>query len=69
MVSNSKINYECELIYLIGNKIDLNERREVDKEEANEFAKSENLRFFEISCKTGEGIKEFMDDLILNLLQ
>ena len=60
---------ECELIYLIGNKIDLNERREVDKEEANEFAKSENLRFFEISCKTGEGIKEFMDDLILNLLQ
>ena len=60
---------ECNLIYLIGNKIDLNERREVEREEAIEFAKSKNLRFFEISCKTGEGIKEFFDDLVHNLLK
>ena len=59
----------CKLIYLIANKIDLNEKKEVSREEANEFAKSENLRFFEISCKTGEGIKEFLDDLIINLIQ
>ena len=60
---------ECNLIYLIGNKIDLNERREVEREEAIEFAKSENLRFFEISCKTGQGIKDFYGDLIHYVLQ
>ena len=60
---------EFKLMYFIGNKIDLNEFREVDKEEANEFAKSNNLRFFEISCKTGEGIEEFYNDLVLNLLK
>ena len=57
------------LIYLIGNKIDLNEQREVKKEEAIEFAKSKNLRFFEISCKTDEGIKEFFDDLVHKLIK
>ena len=56
-------------MYFIGNKIDLNEFREVDKEETNEFAKSNNLRFFEISGKTGEGIEEFYNDLVLNLLK
>ena len=59
----------CKLIYLIGNKIDLNERREVKKEEAIEFAESEKLKFFEISCMTDEGIKEFFDDLIYNLIK
>ena len=59
----------CNLIYLIGNKLDLNENREVKKEEAFEFAKSNNLRFFEISCKTGEGMKEFLDDLVHNILK
>ena len=57
------------LIYLIGNKIDKNEKREVKKEEAIKFAKSKNLRFFEISCKTDEGIKEFFDDLVHSLLK
>ena len=58
------------LIYLIANKIDLYlyTQKEVDMEEAIEFAEKENLRFFGISIKTGEGINEFLDDLILNLI-
>ena len=50
------------LIYLIGNRID--EEREVDKEEAMKFAKENNLRYFETSCKTGEGVEDFFNDLI-----
>ena len=60
---------ECDLIYLVGNKIDLNDRREVSKEEANEYAKSLNLRFFEISCKTKEGLNEFYTDLVNQLIE
>ena len=59
----------CNSIYLIGNKIDLIEDRQVTREEAIEFAKKENLRFFEISCKTDEGIKEFFDDVKHYLLK
>ena len=59
----------CKLKYLIGNKIDLNEKRVIKKEVANEFAKLEKLRFFEISCMTDEGIKVFFDDLVYNLIK
>ena len=59
----------CKLIYLVGNKIDLYERREVSKEEANEYAKSLNLRFFEISCKTKDGLNEFYNDLVNQILE
>ncbi len=56
------------LVYLLANKMDLYEINQVKREEAIEFAKKENLRFFEISCKTGSGIKEFFEDLKYNLL-
>ena len=59
----------CKLKYLIGNKIDLNEKRVIKKEVANEFAKLEKLRFFEISCMTDESIKVFFDDLVYNLIK
>ena len=56
-------NKNIKLIYLIGNKIDLEKFREVKKEEGEKFAKEYNLRFFEVSSKTGEGIAEFLNDL------
>ena len=55
------------LLYLIGNKRDLYLERKVKEEEAIQFAKLENLRYFEISCKTDDGIKEFWDDLVDNI--
>ena len=58
------------LIYLVGNQIDVeDEERKVDKEEALNFAKENNLRYFEISCKTGEGIQEFYNDLINEIVK
>ena len=65
MVKKEKL---CNLIYFIANKIDLYNWEEIEIEEAIEFAKKENVRFFEISCKTDEGIKEFFDDLVHNFI-
>ena len=59
---------ECNLMYLVGNKIDLVDRREVSKEEAIKLAEKEGLRFFEISCKTKEGLNEFYNDLVNHVL-
>jgi Ras-related protein Rab-5C len=43
---------------LVGNKCDcLESERKVPKMKANEFAKSNNMIFYETSAKTGEGVK------------
>ena len=63
---------ECssaKLIYLIGNKIDKYLDRKVSEEAARSFAKENNLRYFEISCKTGEGIQAFFNDLISEIVK
>ena len=57
----------ADLIYLLGNKIDLIKDCKVKykfEKEAKNFAKENNLRYFPISCQSGEGIKEFIDDLV-----
>jgi len=46
------------IIALAGNKSDLEEGREVPTEEAQRFAQSENLLFFETSAKTASGVNE-----------
>ena len=48
-------------ILIAGNKTDLEENRLVEKEEANIFTKNEKIDYIEISCKTGENIKETID--------
>ena len=55
----------AKLIYLIGNKIDL--KREILKDEAKNFAEENNLRYFETSCLTGEGVQEFFKDLVTEI--
>ena len=45
-------------ICLIGNKIDLEEQREVSYEEGKNFAEENNLLFFETSAKDGNNIQE-----------
>lgn len=45
-------------IILFGNKCDLLEKREVDNEEAQEFAKNNNLDYFETSAKENINIIE-----------
>ena len=53
---------------IIGNKIDLNER-EVDKNEAEQFAKSKNYTYFEVSAKSGQGIDESIKYLIKKVIE
>ena len=49
-------NIENNTLVLCGNKIDLSER-EVKKEEGEALAQKEKIAFFEVSAKTGKGIK------------
>ena len=56
------------LIYLVGNKIDI-EEREVSEEEGRNYAKEKNMKFFEISVKERIGIDELLEDIAISLIQ
>ncbi len=45
-------------IFLIGNKVDLEERRQVTYEEGSIYAEKNGMLFFETSAKTGKNIEE-----------
>ena len=46
------------VIMLIGNKCDLDQRRQVSTEEGERFAKENQLIFMETSAKTAFGVEE-----------
>ena len=50
--------YKNILIYLIGNKCDLEDKRQVTEEEGREFAEENNLVFFETSALNVNNIEE-----------
>ena len=52
-------------IILIGNKLDLEEKRCISKEEGEEFANNfyGGIKFYETSCKTGENVEIAINDL------
>ena len=51
-VNDVKSNNKSIHFVLIGNKIDLNDNRKVPKEAGENFAKTNNMRFVEVSAKT-----------------
>ena len=57
------------MICLIGNKIDLENKREVSYEEGKNFAKENELLFFETSAKEGNNIQEIFVQSATNILE
>ena len=52
------------LIILIGNKSDLNSKREVSKDEAENKAEQYNIAFLETSAKNGDNIDKAFSELV-----
>ncbi len=57
---------EGTFLILCGNKIDLNSKRIVPKEEAEKFAEENKIAYAETSATTGEGINELFNTIIGN---
>ena len=53
-------------IFLVGNKIDLEDRREITFAEGEEYSKKHGLMFCECSAKTGENIDFIFNKLLFN---
>ena len=52
-------------VLLIANKIDEENKREIEKREIEDFVKNNNLiGYFEVSCKTGVNVIESFDCLV-----
>ena len=56
-------------IIIIGNKIDMEDMRDITKEDASKFAKENNYKYFETSAKTGQGVDEAIRDLVNQILE
>ena len=56
-------------IILIGNKVDLSDKREVSKESGEELAKEYGFKFYETSNKDGTNIKEAGYELINQIVE
>jgi small GTP-binding protein len=48
---------------LVGNKVDLNELRTIEFDTASSFAKENNMKYFETSCKQKLNVKEVFNHL------
>ena len=50
-------------VVLIGNKSDLEEEREVSTIEGSDKAKKNNIKFYEVSAKSGTGIQQLLQNI------
>ena len=55
------------LLILVGNKSDLEDRRQVSADDARAYAEKANLMFFETSSKTGSEVKTLFNELAKKL--
>ena len=47
----------------------MDDMRDINKEEADKFAKENNYKYFETSAKTGEGVDNAIRELIIQILK
>ena len=71
-INSIKKNIEGKNIFIpviiIGNKIDMSDSREINKEDAEKFASDNKYKYYETSAKTGEGVDQAIRDLVNNIL-
>ena len=60
-------NIENSNIVIIGNKIDLDSKREVTKEEGEKFCKEKNYEFFEVSAKDDTNLNDMLFNSVATL--
>ncbi|KAJ5073837.1 ras-related protein rab-5c [Anaeramoeba ignava] len=60
---------EDKTIFLVGNKLDLSDKRKVETSVANEFAQRNGFVFFEASAKTGDNVVPIFEKLANVLVQ
>ena len=66
--SLSNVNREEAIFFLVGNKVDLVEERQVKEEEGKAFAEQHSFIFQEMSALTGDGVQElFMNNLLTQI--
>ena len=56
-------------IVLVGNKVDLNIRRKVDKCTGKAYARNQNMLFLETSAKTAAGVSEAFSTVVCQIQQ
>ena len=56
-------------IIIVGNKLDMEDMREITKENADNLSKEYNYKYFETSAKTGEGVDDAVRDLVNQILE
>lgn len=56
-------------IIIIGNKLDMEDQREISKEQAEKFVSENNYKYFETSAKTGEGVDKSIRELATQILK
>ena len=57
------------IVYVVGNKCDLEDERVVDTEQAAAFASARNAEFVETSAKTGQGVAELFASIAMKVGQ
>lgn len=68
-LTEEKIDIKDKIFAVVGNKTDLNDRREVKAEEGEKFAEEKNFIFTEVSAATGDGINDLFDVILKEMLK
>ncbi|XP_056162034.1 ras-related protein RHN1-like isoform X1 [Syzygium oleosum] len=57
------------IMFLVANKADLDEKRQVQNEEGEQYAKENGLSFLETSAKTAQNVNELFYEIVRKLLR